>query len=124
MKQITFRKGLGVINRFSICNFHSADVDNLLNFSPVSNDEIYFPLEFEIVFHPNEGGSLFSVMVVTPQSLKKYNCNPKREKTKYLVVQEYNWPAIEKQICDIVEKTECNSGNIAPLLQFFNWEYE
>lgn len=112
------------MNQLKVNSFHSADISNLTAFSSRNNEDIYFPLEFEVEAKDGSACSIFSVVVATPQSLKKHDKKPQAEKTKYLIVHCYNWAEIQSRIYHILQTTPCSDGDLTPLLAYFNWEYE
>lgn len=112
------------VNSLKVLNFYSSDVSDLASFAPKDNESIYFPLEFEIGPHDGAARALFSVMVATPESLRKHARKPRAENTKYLIIHHYNWEEIQSRIYNILHTTPCSIEDPTPLLRYFNWEYE
>ncbi|MBC1485199.1 Imm8 family immunity protein [Listeria seeligeri] len=112
------------MKRLEVKDYYSADIADLEDFSPDDVNNFYFHLEFNINEVSDERSSIFSVVVATPYSLNQRKINVKTSKTKFLVVNQFDWNEIKNKIKRITEDCQCDYSNIEVLLDYFNWEYE
>lgn len=110
--------------KLTVFDFFSTDVEDLANFQPHTNEEVYFQLEICVGPSSGKWSTIFSILIATSEAIRKYNRRPKTEKTKYFIVHEYNWPVIKKKITDIVENASYQDNEMNDLQKHFNWEYE
>lgn len=76
-----------------IRNISSIDVDDLPSWRPVSVDDVFFYIEFEIAEKDSAGGNYFQVNIATPEGIRKYFEEYRIEfiDRKLLVFSEYDW---------------------------------
>lgn len=87
--------------------FHSPDVFDLSKFKPVDEKNFGFLLQVMIGIEGEEGEESFDIYVCTPQRLERqYGKSDVVFGEHLLIVQEYDFPRIQRRILEYVDKIE------------------
>jgi len=114
--------------QLEITDYSSADIDQVWEWVPKSEMEVFFQLTIEISEIGLEGGNLFQLVVATPEGLRAYadKYNRSFPDRALLVLSHYSWECLEERLKNIV--LQCSKGDwntsISCLQKFFQWEYE
>ena len=94
-------------------------------------EEVFYPLEMDISQQGVEGMNTFNVLVVTPESIRKFAETYKKANKSFpdrnlLVFPDYSWDLVVDRVNRIVESCARESWNesVACLNRYFGWEYE
>ncbi len=113
-------------NKLILKSISSSEVD-INNWQPSSNDEVFICLDLEIASdNIDDGSNMFYVTLATPEALRKNSDNLVLVKNRTIVISEYHWDNIHKEILEILN--ECSRENwnesCTVLQRYFQWEYE
>ena len=111
--------------QLEITGYFSSDVNDLENWCPANDDDIFFPLEIYIGERGSVKSDLFTILICSPASLKKHNVHL-RPGRHMLIVIRYDWKEIRQKIKDLVFSCQATSWNQATIFlgRYFRWEYE
>ena len=111
-------------------DWYTSDVDDWENWNPKKIDDIYFPLDVYIGEKGSKGADIFSILVATPESLRKYDIeihgNDIVFMRHYLLISKYNWKEIEGSIEKLIQDCQRDTWDesVEKLCRYFHWEYE
>lgn len=93
---------------------------------PSSLEEVHFPVQMEIGEVGVEGADIFSLMVATPEGLRRYAKKDVISERALLVLSEFSWEIVHQALDRILEKCAADSWNesVLRLQRYFHWEYE
>jgi hypothetical protein len=105
-------------------SFHSADVDRVWEWTPSNEDEVYFQLTFEVGERGAAGGHLFQTVVCSPAAFRT-RVKSRREGWYYLVIDDYSWEEVTRQLLSEIQKRTRGSWNdsMVEIGKRFIWEY-
>ena len=115
--------------KLEIKDYHSADIEEVWEWKPSSDEEVYYSLEIDIGKVSDKKSSIFQLIVASPASLQS------RAETEpdniivgrgYIIIENYQWDKIESRLNEIIRSCERKSldESISCLQRYFIWEYE
>ena len=114
--------------KLEIRDYHSVDVDQVWNWKPSADEDVYFHLEIEVAETGQEGGTLFQMVVATPKGLSWFAQQYKQPipDRGLLILDQYSWQTVLARLERIVERCTQESWkeSIECLSRYFLWEYE
>ncbi len=111
-----------------IQNFFSSDIDEIENWKPQNDSDVYYNLEIEIGEKDEVGGNLFQIEVGTPEGVRKCreSISGIFSDRNLLLVDQYSWRVVKQRLIEIVN--HCAASNweetVTRLQRYFLWEYE
>jgi hypothetical protein len=110
-------------------DYSSSDIERVWTWSPKHSSEVFFELTIDIGEHGHAGGNLFSLLVATPEGLRRVAdtySNYYFPDRAVLIFSTYSWNALMERINRILGQCSRNSWqeSLLCLRQFFKWEYE
>jgi len=107
-----------------ITDFYSDAIDSVWEWVPKFQEEVYYDLEIEISEIGKPGGTLFYLLVATPEGLFANKRTNLRDDA-CIIVKDYSWEKLMKILRKIIAECTCDSWDksLLCLNRKFRWEY-
>lgn len=109
----------------SVEGFHSPDFD-MATQTVCDLADVYFLVEFEVGVAGGRGKDVFSVLIATPEALRRHASGVIICSRATMVVSEFLWGDVRSALLQTIR--ECAgaswSESVLKLQRYFHWEYE
>ena len=112
--------------KLTLESISSSEVE-LDSWRPLESEDVFLCLDIEIGYLGGNGGTnMFYVTLATPEGLLKHRDSPMLVKNRTLVISEYNYNLVKKEIDSILEDSARDTWNNSCIIlqRYFQWEYE
>jgi len=111
-----------------IKDWFSSDINEIWNWVPKNNSDLYFTLDIEIGEVGKSEGSIFQIVIATPEGIR---CNSNIRNNilsdrNLLILRNYDWDSVQKHLRKIVKSCSATTyeQSMLKLQRYFLWEYE
>ncbi|WP_417391107.1 Imm8 family immunity protein [Gimesia sp.] len=115
--------------KLEIIDFFSGDIDEVWNWIPEFDEEVFFHLEIVVAEVGKKGGNLFQMEIATVEGLKNFRLKyPDKNISSHglIIIENYSWESLLNHLKSEIEVCSLNSWqeSMQCLSKKFLWEYE